>query len=133
MFHAAMVPSAHIAPLRSGHTSYVLRRFEMAPFLSSVQKYQLTELAFVPPIAVGVLNFPDLHKYSFQSVKVALCGAGALSKENQAALQAVLGAETSFTQVWGMTETSCVASRFYYPERDYTGSVGRMMPGLDVK
>ncbi|KAJ9604741.1 hypothetical protein H2200_010855 [Cladophialophora chaetospira] len=133
MFHAAMVPSAHIAPLRSGHASYVLRRFEMEPYLSSIPKYKLTELVFFPPVAVGVLNYPDVHKYSFESVKMALCGAGALSRENQAALQAILGAETSFTQVWGMTETSCVASKFYWPEKDDTGSVGRMMPGLDVK
>ena len=128
-----MVPVAHITPLRSGDASYILRRFEMDPFLASIQKYQLTEMVLVPPVAVAVLKHPTLNKYSLKSVKVVACGAGSLSKEHQNALQVILGPETSFTQVWGMTETSCVASKFYYPERDETGSVGRMMPNLDVK
>lgn len=32
-----------------------------------------------------------------------------------------------------MTETTCVATMFPYPETDTTGSVGRPNPGLDVK
>lgn len=32
-----------------------------------------------------------------------------------------------------MTETTCVATQFPYPEADETGSVGRPLPGLDVK
>jgi acyl-CoA synthetase (AMP-forming)/AMP-acid ligase II len=128
-----MVPAAHVAPLRSGHTSYILRRFEMEPLLSSIDRYKLTEMILVPPVAVAALKHPSLQKYSLKSIKVVLCGAGPLSKEHQSALQAILGPDTSFTQVWGMTETSCVASKFYYPERDDTGSVGRMMPNLDVK
>ncbi|OQU99890.1 AMP-binding enzyme domain-containing protein [Cladophialophora immunda] len=133
LFHAAMVPVAHVTPLRSGDLSYILRRFEMEPFLASIQQYQLTEMVFVPPVAVAVLKYPLLHKYSLKSIKVVVCGAGPLDKEHQNALQVILGPETSFTQVWGMTETSCVASKFYYPERDDTGSVGHMMPNLDVK
>lgn len=105
----------------------------MEPLISSIEKYKLTELILVPPVAVAMLKHPSLHKYSLTSIKVVLCGAGPLSKEHQNALQGILGPETNFTQVWGMTETSCVASKFYYPERDETGSVGRMMPNLDVK
>jgi 4-coumarate--CoA ligase len=32
-----------------------------------------------------------------------------------------------------MTETTCIASMFQYPEQDTTGSVGRVLPGLDAK
>lgn len=32
-----------------------------------------------------------------------------------------------------MTETTCIATMFPYPETDITGSVGRPNPGLDVK
>lgn len=128
-----MVPIAHITPLRAGHASFILRRFELEPFLSSIPKHLLTELILVPPVAVAMLKYPLLHKYSLKSIKVVNCGAGPLDKEHQNTLSALLDPEASFTQVWGMTETSCVASRFYYPEHDDTGSVGRMMPNLDVK
>jgi 4-coumarate--CoA ligase len=32
-----------------------------------------------------------------------------------------------------MTETTCIATMFQYPEQDTTGSVGRALPGLDLK
>jgi len=37
------------------------------------------------------------------------------------------------TQVWGMTEASCIVTRFEYPEDDLTGSIGRPMPNIDMK
>ena len=133
MFHAAMVPIAHVTPLRTGDITYVLRRFEMEPLLTSIQKYQTNELTLVPPVAVAVLKYPQIKDYSLKSVKAVNCGAGPLNKEHQSTLQGLLSQGASFTQVWGMTETSCVASKFYFPEHDETGSVGRMMPNLDVK
>lgn len=36
-------------------------------------------------------------------------------------------------RVWGMTELSCVASMFYYPEDDDTGSIGRIIPNCEAK
>lgn len=133
MFHAATVPVGHTTPLRSGNVTYVMRRFELEPVLALVHKYQITDLTLVPPVVVAILKFPGRDKYSLKSVRVAFSGAGPLDRETQRQLQALLSPEASFTQVWGMTETSCVASRFYYPEHDETGSVGRMMPNLDVK
>ena len=32
-----------------------------------------------------------------------------------------------------MTETTCVATNFPWPELDETGSIGRPLPNLDVK
>lgn len=39
----------------------------------------------------------------------------------------------SICQVWGMSETSCIATMFYYPDFDDTGSVGRFIPNCDAK
>ncbi|EXJ84908.1 hypothetical protein A1O3_05583 [Capronia epimyces CBS 606.96] len=133
MFHAATVPVCHTTPLRSGDETYVLRRFELEPVLASIQRYRITDLAVVPPVVVAMLKFPGREKYSLKSIKAVLCGAGSLDKDTQRQMQALLGPDVPLTQVWGMTETSCVASRFYYPEHDDSGSVGRMIPNLDVK
>lgn len=40
---------------------------------------------------------------------------------------------TPFNQVWGMSETSCIASMLYYPGQDDSGSVGPVIPNCDVK
>ena len=133
MFHAATAPVACITPLRSGNVTYILRRFELEAFLKYIEKYQVTELAMVPPVCIGIIISPLSKKYSLKSIRSAACGAAPLDKGPQARLKALLSPDAPFTQVWGMTETSCVATMFYYPEHDVTGSVGRMMPNLDCK
>lgn len=133
MFHAATVPVGHVTPLRSGDKTYILRRFDLEQVLAGITKYGVTDLILVPPVVLAILKFPNLKKYSLKSVKSAVGGAGGLDKQHQLSLQALLSPEATFTQVWGMTETSCVASIFYYPAKDDTGSVGFFMPNLDVK
>lgn len=133
LFHAASTPVAVITPFRAGHPTYIMRRFELEPYLANIQKYSITELAIVPPIAVAIIMSPITKKYSLRSIRQAACGAAPLGKGPQARLRALLAENAPFTQVWGMTETSCVASMIPHPEDDSTGSVGRMLPNLDVK
>jgi acyl-CoA synthetase (AMP-forming)/AMP-acid ligase II len=134
MFHAAAAPASHITALRSGQVSYVMRRFELEPFLQNAQKYCITDLVVVPPLVIAMIMSPVSRKYSLKSVKHVSIGAAPLSKEAQQKLKDdLLTPGTLCNQVWGMTETSCIATQFYYPERDDTGSVGRPVPNLDVK
>lgn len=37
-----------------------------------------------------------------------------------------------FTQVYGMTETTCTVTMFPFPEDDKTDSVGYIVPNLDA-
>ena len=79
------------------------------------------------------INHPLNKNYSLKSIKIGASGVAPLDKLPQARLQALLSKEATFGQVWGMTETSCIATRFPYPEHDITGSVGRPLPNLDLK
>jgi acyl-CoA synthetase (AMP-forming)/AMP-acid ligase II len=133
MFHAAAVPISHVAPLRSGQVSYTMRRFELEPFLGNIEKFQITDVGIVPPIAVMMIMSPVTKKYSLKSLKVAQCGAAPLGKETQKRFYDLMDPGSSFSQVWGMTEATCAATLFYYPERDTTASVGRFIPNIDVK
>lgn len=133
MFHAAIVPTAHTTAMRAGDISYVMRRFDLEHYLSYCEKYEITELSLVPPITIAIIMSPLKDKYSLKNTKVAGCGAGTLSAESQARLAALLAPDAACNQVWGMTETSCVASRFSFLEHDTTGSVGRFLANLDVK
>ncbi len=126
LFHAAMVPLTHVSLLRSDYVTFIMRRFEIEPFLSSIQKYRITELMIVPPVALATIKHPLVRNYSFESVKMAVSGAGPLHTDHRNTLQEIMGAQTAVNQGWGMTETSCIASRFYLPELDDTGSIGRM-------
>jgi len=133
MFHAATSPVAFTSCIRSGVQGYVLPRFDPESWFWAHEKYEITDLAVVPPIAVMAINHPLNKNYSLKSIKIGASGVAPLDKLPQARLQALLSKEATFGQVWGMTETSCIATRFPYPEHDITGSVGRPLPNLDLK
>ncbi|KAE8378625.1 hypothetical protein BDV26DRAFT_292023 [Aspergillus bertholletiae] len=134
MFHAAAAPSTHWSPLKGGQVVHVMRRFDLMGFVSNVEKFQITDLQMVPPIAVALVMSPEVQARPYlKSIRVALCGAAPLSKEVQAKLQVMLAKDAPCTQVWGMTETCCIATQFRYHEQDDTGSVGRLLPNIEAK
>ena len=134
MFHAAAAPSTHWSPLKGGHALYVMRRFDLMGFVQNVEKFQITDLQVVPPIAVALVMTPQVQAHPYlKSVRIALCGAAPLSKDLQEKLRVMLAKDAPCTQVWGMTETCCIATKFGAYEQDDTGSVGRLLPNIEAK
>lgn len=134
LFHASAAPVSHISTLKGGSVAYMLRRFDLETYLTTMEKYNVTDLAMVPPIVIAILMSPLSRKRPYlRKAKMAACGAAPLDKNLQARFRSLMGDEGPFTQVWGMTETSCIATMFPYPEHDDTGSVGRLIPNLEAK
>lgn len=134
IFHAAAAPSTHVSALAGGEVIYMMRRFELQSYLRAIEKYGATEMAAVPPIILAIVMSPFSRTRPFmKSIRNVMCGAAPLSKELQARLSQFLEPGVPFNQVWGMTETSCIATLFAYPEKDETGSVGRLIPNLEAK
>jgi len=112
MFHAASAPVAFTTPLRSGEPAYVLARFDLEKWFWAMQEYGVTDIALVPPVAIMAINSPLREKYSLKSARTGAVGAAPLDAKAQARFQALMaGGDSSLTQVWGMTETSCVCTR----------------------
>ncbi|OQE19169.1 hypothetical protein PENSTE_c016G09809 [Penicillium steckii] len=134
VFHASAAPVTHISTLKAGNVAYMMRRFDLESYLSTVEKFDVTDLAMVPPIVIAILMSPLSQKRPFlRKVRLAACGAAPLDKDVQARFRSLMGDDSPFTQVWGMTETSCIATMFPFPEHDDTGSVGRLIPNLEAK
>lgn len=110
MFHAATAPVSHTSPLRAGEKAYVHTRFDPEKWFWAIEKYGVTDIATVPPIAIMAINSPLREKYSLKSARIAQAGAAPLDKHAQARFQALLGG-SPMGQVWGMTETSCICTR----------------------
>jgi 4-coumarate--CoA ligase len=110
-----------------------MRRFELESWLRNIERFQITEANMVPPMVIQVINSPLTAKYSLHSIRNGWCGAAPLAAEPQARLKSLLSPSAPFNQVWGMSETSCIATMLHYPEYDATGSVGRFLPNLDAK
>ncbi|KAJ5219454.1 uncharacterized protein N7498_001553 [Penicillium cinerascens] len=134
VFHASAAPVTHISTLKAGSVAYMMRRFNLEDFLTAIEKYGITDLTLVPPIVIAIVMSPISQKRPFlKKVRLAGCGAAPLDKDVQARFRLLMGEEGPFTQVWGMTETSCIATMFPFPEHDDTGSVGRLIPNLEAK
>lgn len=136
MFHAATAPSTHISALRSGHPQVIMRRYGPGQFLEMCIQHQITDLTLVPPQVISLLAHPipaSKKKELLQSVRLAYGGAAPLDAVTQSRFQALLPEGSPFTQVLGMTETSCFLSLLPYPENDDTGSVGHLLPNTDIK
>mgnify|MGYP005989415349 CR=1 FL=1 len=112
----------------------MMRRFDLESYLEMNEKFQCTEIHVVPPMVVAVLMSPISHKKGWlKSVKYAICGAAPLDKELQDRFLKLLSPGAGVNQVWGMTETSCIATRFKHTDRDYTGSIGHPIPNVKLK
>ncbi len=129
----AAVPIIHIAPLRDGHVSYVMRRFELPVYLANLERFKITDIFVVPPLVISIIMSPLSRKHSLKSVKQASCGAAPLDKEQQARFKDLLANDAQVTQVWGMTETTCITTMFRWPEDDASGSVGMLVPHMRAK
>lgn len=131
-FHAFAAPLIHVAPLREGHPTYVMRRFDVRDFADAVWKHQITETAVVPPMAIKFLNSGSDTTRLLSPLRSVICAGAPLDTATQLRFADKLGPEANFTQCWGMTEISR-GTAFLHAEQDATGSVGRLIPNMEAK
>lgn len=127
------MPSTHVTGLKSGDPVYILRRFDIEAYMKAVERYQITNVGTVPPMAVAMVKSPLAKQGLMKSARKGIVGAAPIDKGVQAQFQSMMDSDSMYTQVWGMTETSCVATMFYWFEHDTTGSIGRPIPNLEMK
>ncbi|KAK5075376.1 hypothetical protein LTS08_001555 [Lithohypha guttulata] len=149
-FHVGIAPSVFTSVIREGRQGYVMRRFDLIPYLQYYAKYKLTEIFPVPPMinAIVTSGFADEQSKNYRkdcslrSIRNGYTGAAPCSGHLQARFQQLLGRGATFTQVWGMTETTTMYTTVPDPiARACTkgkldtawGSVGVPMPCLQAK
>lgn len=110
-----------------------MRRFELDTYLQNLEKWEIPEISLVPPLVTATIMSPLSKRYSLKKAIYATCGAAPLDKVLQQRFLSLMHPEARFTQVWGMTETTCVATSFPWDEQDFTGSVGRLVANMEAK
>ncbi|MCJ1422163.1 hypothetical protein MMC29_000042 [Sticta canariensis] len=131
MFHTFAAPLTHLAPLREGHTTYIMPRFSMSQFISIVERFGITEVLLVPPMIVEFVTSTcskDFLKY----IRFVWCGGAPLDSAIVKKMYRLLAADACIAQVYGMTEAGWI-STLKWPERDESGSVGRLLPNVEAK
>lgn len=66
--------------VKRGIPAYIMPKFDFIQMLEIIQKYKITDLMLVPPIAVALAKSPATKQYDLSSVVFAGSGAAPLSR-----------------------------------------------------
>ncbi|MGZ4530052.1 MAG: class I adenylate-forming enzyme family protein [Mycobacterium sp.] len=124
-----------LGSLYSGNTSVVQKRFDAGEWLRLVSEHRVTTTFLVPTMLQRILDHPDFAGADLSSLVAIAYGAAAapvsLVRRAMAALPHV-----AFANVFGQTETlGAYTTLMPADHRDpaRAGSVGRPLPGVDVR
>lgn len=123
---------ALVLPLRSGIPTYFLPRFNVADVLGAIHKFSITDLPVVPPIIATFNQLSISDKYLLEPLQYVICAGAPMTAAVQSDLYNFLGPDAVIAQCLGTTETGWL-TLFDPREKDTSGSVGRLMPNVQLK
>ncbi|KKZ67946.1 4-coumarate-CoA ligase [[Emmonsia] crescens] len=134
MYHA-MAQNIFIASsLTRGIPVYIMARFDFVQMLEAVQRFRITSLTLVPPIAVALAKHPMVKKYDLSSVISVGSGAAPLSREISEEVEALFPPGKLYVrQGWGMTETTLSILGWDPNDRGTSASVGELNPNCEAR
>ncbi|KAF2166368.1 hypothetical protein M409DRAFT_66809 [Zasmidium cellare ATCC 36951] len=131
-FHAFTMPELVINSIRLGHPAYIMKRFDDATFPAKIAEFEITETLAPPGVLLRLINNAACRE-QIQSLRAVYTGGAPLVPELKAKFLSLYPNEKPrIAPVWGMTEGGWFTT-FKYPENDMTGSVGRPLPGFEIK
>ncbi|KAK2748046.1 hypothetical protein FQN55_004595 [Onygenales sp. PD_40] len=113
---------------------YIMAKFDFIQLLESLQKFRITDLTVVPPIAVALAKHPIVKKYDLSSILAVGCGAAPLGREVSEELESLFPAgKLNVRQGWGMTETTCSILGWDPNHTGTSASVGELNPNCEAR
>jgi acyl-CoA synthetase (AMP-forming)/AMP-acid ligase II len=131
-FHVMGFMITLAVPLAAGATVVTMPRFELARFLSLIQRHRVTMLAVPPPVMAALAGHPMVDAFDLSSLQLVVSGGAPLGADLQRAVAARLP-NAAVGQGWGLTETSVGVTM---PDRrlgTVPGSVGRVMANTELR
>ncbi|KAK0868853.1 hypothetical protein LTR87_013977 [Friedmanniomyces endolithicus] len=134
MYHAYGQTHHCVSAAKKGIPVYVMRKFDFVSMLKYIERYRITSLTLVPPIAVALTKRPEVRDYDISSVTSAGCGAAPLGRESaQEFDRKVAKGGWMLRQGWGMTEITCSAIGWdpRIVSEVTSGAVGELNPNIE--
>ncbi|KAL3482702.1 putative AMP-binding enzyme [Aspergillus germanicus] len=132
MYHA-MSQSRLLVSLVQQSEVFVMQKYEFKALLENVQRFRITTLAMVPPVAIALAKQPIVAEYDLSSVRTAGSGAAPLGEDICQAIETRLNGSVVIKQAWGMTELTC-SFLAWHPGKVYPrSSVGEPLPNCEAK
>ena len=106
-------------------------RFSNTQFINIVERFNITEVLLVPPMIVKFVTSPGPKNF-LKHIRFVWCGGAPLDAAVVKKMYRLLAPDACIAQVYGMTEAGWISTS-KWPERDDSGSVGKLLPNVEAK
>jgi long-chain acyl-CoA synthetase len=130
LFHIYALTVVLLSSLRLGHLISLHQRFDVEAVMRDIEIKRATIFPGVPTMWIAIASLPDLDKRDFSSLAVAGSGGAPLPVE----VARVVERKTNMKlkSGWGMTETCSPGTAHPQEGPDKPGSIGLMLPGIEM-
>ncbi|KAL4804327.1 putative AMP-binding enzyme [Aspergillus unguis] len=133
MYHA-MSQRRIIMSLVEQAEVYVMPAYNFQELLKSIQRFKITVLTMVPPVAISLSKDPVVKNYDLSSVRMAGSGAAPLGKEICERIEGeIFDHQIMIQQAWGMTETTCSFLAWDPEKSNPRSTVGEPLANCEAK
>jgi long-chain acyl-CoA synthetase len=131
LFHAYGLNSGLVAIAYHTATGVLVERFDPADTLDLIARHGVTVVAGVPPMYVAWSLMGERLAAAFKSVRLAVSGSAPLDPATAERFTAAAGQPVH--EGYGLTETSPAVASTIGSATPKPGSIGRPIPGVEVK
>ncbi|CAG7928914.1 unnamed protein product [Penicillium olsonii] len=132
MFHLFGALWTHLFPVRYGHPLFVLPRFEVNEFLTTVHKYKISETYLVPAIIHSLNQSTQPVSEYLSSLRYVGVAGACIDGTSIQTFRDRLSPLAYACQIWGMTEVGVVFQTRYGQAGD-PASIGTQLAGYEVR
>ena len=130
LFHIYALTVVLLSSLRHGNLISIHQRFDVDAVMRDIEVKRATAFPGVPTMWIAISALPDLAKRDFSSLAAINSGGAPLPMEVAKFFESKVGMKLK--SGWGMTETCSAGTSHSQEGLDKPGSIGLMLPGIEL-
>jgi long-chain acyl-CoA synthetase len=130
LFHIYALTIVLLLSMRRGHLVSLHQRFNVEAVMRDIEVKRATYFPGVPTMWIAIAGLPDLDKRDLSSLVLAGSGGAPLPVEVAKVFERRVGLKLK--SGWGMSETSSPGTAHPKEGPDKPGSIGLMLPGIEI-
>ncbi len=130
LFHIYALTVILLRSLQYGDLISLHQRFDIEAVMRDIEVKRATAFPGVPTMWIAIANLPDLDNRDLSSL--AYCGSGGAPLPVEVARIFERKTKLKLKSGWGMTETSSPGTGHPPEGPDKPGSIGLMLPGIEI-